>query len=195
MTDSKLVQRLVVAVDFTPTSENAIAAAIQIAQLVRGTALHIVHVLPIDPWIKTDGIERERQAIEATYTRLRELVLEVGARTTGHRWDQSFHFHVRLGDEVKAIHQLAVDVDADMIVVGTHARRGLEKLLLGSVAARLIADAHLPVLIARPKQLEGFPRTETLAAADPRAERHTLRGDRHDVLAVGPATPRQGGTP
>lgn len=186
MTESTgIVQRLVVAVDFKPSSEYAIAEAIQLAQRVRGTALHVVHVLPVDPWIKTDGLERESQAIDATYRRLRETVLDVGARTTGHRWDQVVGFHVRLGDEAKAIHQLAVDVDADMIVVGTNGRRGLEKFLLGSVAARLVTDAHLPVLVARPKELDGLPRTEKLAASEPGAPRHVSH-DSHDVLQLGP---------
>lgn len=184
-----VVQRVVVAVDFTPASEHAIVAGIQLARRVLGTALHVLHVLPIDPWIKREGLERESQAIDATYRRLRELVLDVGARVTGHRWDQAVGFHVRLGDPVKAVHQLAVDVDADLIIVGTHGRRGLDKLLLGSIATRLVAEAHLPVLVARPKELEGFARTEALAAADPRAERHTLRGDVHDVLQFGAPRP------
>ena len=181
-------QRLVVAVDFTPASEHALIVALQLAQNVRSTVLHVVHVLPVDPWIKTDGMERESAAMEASNRRLRELVLEVGARATGHRWDQIVNFHVRLGDAVKAIHQVAVDVDADMIVVGTNGRRGLEKLLLGSVAARLVAEAHLPVLVARPKEFEGLPRSEKPVPATPGVDLHAPRSDMHEVLQLGART-------
>ncbi len=187
MTDTtETTERLVVAVDFTPASEHAIVAALRLAQAVPHTALHIVHVLPVDPWIKTDGMERESDAMDAATKRLRETILEVGARTTGHRWDQTVHFHVRLGDAVEAIHQVAIDVNADMIVVGTHGRKGLEKLLLGSVATRLIADAHLPVLVARPKELDGLPRTEKPAAATPGADLHAPRTDMSAVLEFVP---------
>src|SRR4030095_12410676 len=70
--------------------------------------------------------------------------------------------HIRLGDPATQIHQVAVDVDADWIVVGTHAPKGLEKLILGSVSEALIRTARLPVLVARPKDLHGIERTETI---------------------------------
>jgi hypothetical protein len=68
-------------------------------------------------------------------------------------------FHVRLGDSAPALHQVAVDVDADLIVVGTHGRTGVEKLLLGSVAQQLMTIARVSVLVAHPKHLDGLPRS------------------------------------
>ena len=38
---------------------------------------------------------------------------------------------------------------ADLIVMGSHGRRGLEKLVLGSVAQRVLQAAHVPVLVVR----------------------------------------------
>ena len=43
----------------------------------------------------------------------------------------------------------ATAVDADLIVMGSHGRRGLEKLVLGSVTAQVLAHAHLPILVVR----------------------------------------------
>jgi nucleotide-binding universal stress UspA family protein len=190
-------QRLAVAVDFTPASEHALGMAITLAQRVPHTAIHVVHVLPVDPWIKTDGLPRESAAMEAATRKLRELVLEVGLRAPGRRWDQEVSFHVRLGDAVEAILQLAVDVDADLLVVGTHGRRGLERLLLGSVATRLVMEARLPVLVARPKELEGLPRSEVPAL--PRADAGRTpstalpRSDQRVTLELGARTPHISG--
>jgi len=187
-------QRLAVAVDFTPASEHAIAAAIALAQRVPHTAIHVVHVLPVDPWIKTDGLPRESAAMEAASRKLRELVLEVGLRAPGRRWDQEVSFHVRLGDAVEAILQLVVDVDADLLIVGTHGRRGLERLLLGSVATRLVMEARLPVYVARPKELEGLPRSEIPALPLPGSERAATnaallpRSDQRATLELGART-------
>jgi nucleotide-binding universal stress UspA family protein len=190
-------QRLVVAVDFTPASEHALGMAIVLAQRVPHTAIHVVHVLPVDPWIKTDGLPRESAAMEAASRKLRELVLEVGLRAPGRRWDQEVSFHVRLGDAVEAILQLAVDVDADLLVVGTHGRRGLERLLLGSVATRLVMEARLPVLVARPKELEGLPRSEVPALPLSGAERVTTaalpRSDQRATLELGARAPHISG--
>lgn len=49
----------------------------------------------------------------------------------------------------RGILETANTVGADLIVMGSHGRRGLEKLVLGSVAAQVLAHAHLPILIVR----------------------------------------------
>ena len=49
----------------------------------------------------------------------------------------------------RGILEAANSVEADLIVMGSHGRRGLEKLVLGSVAAQVLAHAHLPILIVR----------------------------------------------
>ena len=48
---------------------------------------------------------------------------------------------------VKAI---AAKEDADMIVMGTHGRKGIDRILFGSVAERVVKNSHLPVLTIRP---------------------------------------------
>jgi hypothetical protein len=59
-----------------------------------------------------------------------------------------------------------------MIVVGTHARRGVEKLILGSVAEQLVRDAHVPVVVAHPKDFEGILRSARPDAPRPGQELH-----------------------
>ena len=49
----------------------------------------------------------------------------------------------------RGILETASSVEADLIVMGSHGRRGLEKLVLGSVAAQVLAHAHLPILVVR----------------------------------------------
>ena len=59
-----------------------------------------------------------------------------------------------------------------MLVVGTHARRGVEKLLLGSVAEELVRIARLPVLIAHPKNLRDLARSDRPEPARPGEDLH-----------------------
>jgi nucleotide-binding universal stress UspA family protein len=49
----------------------------------------------------------------------------------------------------RGILETAQSLDVDLIFMGSHGRRGLEKLVLGSVAAQVLAHAHLPILIVR----------------------------------------------
>ena len=55
--------------------------------------------------------------------------------------------------EGQVIYQNIIDAatssNADLIVMGSHGRKGLEKLVLGSVAAQVLAHTHLPVMIVR----------------------------------------------
>lgn len=57
---------------------------------------------------------------------------------------------VLLGDAVDTILEFAEKENADMIIMGTHGKRGLEKILLGSVAHRVLQRAHCPVLVMNP---------------------------------------------
>jgi len=51
--------------------------------------------------------------------------------------------------DYRGILETASAIGADLIVLGSHGRRGLEKLVLGSVAAQVLAHAHLPILVVR----------------------------------------------
>jgi nucleotide-binding universal stress UspA family protein len=59
--------------------------------------------------------------------------------------------HVATGSPADEIVWLAAHLDADGIVVGTHGRRGLRRMLLGSVAEKVVRLAGCPVVIAREK--------------------------------------------
>jgi nucleotide-binding universal stress UspA family protein len=69
-----------------------------------------------------------------------------------------------IGFPAEDIVRLATEVQADLIVVGTHGRRGLSHLLLGSVAERVIRTAPCPVLTVRRAEHEFV---EGLGTADP----------------------------
>lgn len=57
---------------------------------------------------------------------------------------------VLMGDVVDEILMCAKDEKCDLIIMGSHGKRGLEKILLGSVAERVLKNAHCPVLIMNP---------------------------------------------
>jgi nucleotide-binding universal stress UspA family protein len=54
----------------------------------------------------------------------------------------------------EAIGTYAKDVHADIIVVGTHGRGGMSRLLMGSVAEHVVRNAPCPVLVLRPREHE-----------------------------------------
>ncbi|MBK6518048.1 MAG: universal stress protein [Polyangiaceae bacterium] len=64
-----------------------------------------------------------------------------------------FH-HVDTGDPADKIVALAAKLNADLVILGTHGRTGLKRLLIGSVAEKVVRLAGCPVLVVREKKHE-----------------------------------------
>lgn len=158
--------RIVVGVDFTEAGNIALDEAIRLSMRVGDDELHPVFVVDGDARRKLAVVDEE---LTRAYEQLRDRVL-ARLEAAGADGAHPVVFHVRIGDPAAAIHQVAVDVSADLVVVGTHGRRGLEKMLLGSVAEQLVRTARVPVIVARPKQLDDLPRTPAPDDADPRRD-------------------------
>ena len=150
--------RVVAGVDLSETGDHALREGMRLCRSLFGSELHIAHVIVVSRGLHdADRLEALASLLHARMDELREHVTR--ALQADHAFSQQIVFHVRLGDPAEALHQVAVDVDADLIVVGTHARAGVERLLLGSVAEALIRGAHVPVLVAQPKDFTDLPRS------------------------------------
>ena len=57
---------------------------------------------------------------------------------------------VVVGYAAEELLEIAAKEDADMIVMGTHGRKGIDRILFGSVAERVVKNSHIPVLTIRP---------------------------------------------
>lgn len=99
------------------------------------------------------------------------------ARLAGDAMIQRAEIHVGVGEPAEVLRQLAVDLEADMIVVGTHNKGVLERLVRGSVVYELLADAPCTVTVAMPADYSGRDRSPEIEAAHPLAvEGRTLTG-------------------
>ena len=175
------ILRIVVGVDFTELGDHALDEAIRYARRIDDDELHVVFVITDAPKRKMAQVARHLEEARAA---LRDRVI-ARCEQTGQRFDQQVVLHVRLGEPAEALHQVAVDVHADLIVVGTHGRRGLSKMLLGSVAEELVRTARVPVMVARPKELDDLPQSPRPDLADPGADLHAQRVMANEKLVIG----------
>lgn len=149
---------VVVGIDFDATGDHAMAEALRLAEMRNDLQIHAVYVISRNvESIRSDILAKRTVELEDIPGRLRKHIegrfgdlVSRAAQLT---------LHVRVGEPSAAIQQLAVDVDAELIIVGTHGRTGLRKLALGSVAQKLLEVAHCPVLVARPKDFSGLEKT------------------------------------
>jgi nucleotide-binding universal stress UspA family protein len=137
--------QIVVGYDFSPLAELALAEAAAIAARDGDLVIHLVHVIearvpsPEMTPIEAELLDRVRPHVERA--------LRVAEAET----DQRVFTHVRWGQPGNEILALAEEVEADMIVLGTHGRTGLARLVVGSVAEKVVRHAGCPVLVMRPR--------------------------------------------
>lgn len=146
-----MYQRILVPTDGSATSEKALTEAIALAKLSGGRIrlLHIVDTLAVAavadgfgaysaellPKLREGGqeiLQREQQRVAAAGVGVDATLDEVVAG--------------RISDRVQAA---VAAWPADLIVIGTHGRRGVQRLLLGSDAEQVLRSAAVPVLLVR----------------------------------------------
>jgi nucleotide-binding universal stress UspA family protein len=128
--------------DFSHTGDAAFAMAESLAK-ERGARLIIVHVE--EPVAAYGGGEFYYGTIEPNTAELRKMLEKIVPK------DPSVKFEHRLisGDPARAVAHLAEEEKVELIIMGTHGRTGLARMLMGSVAEGIVRRASCPVLTYR----------------------------------------------
>ena len=142
-----MYKRILVPVDGSPTSVRGLDEAIGLAKL-GGASLHLVHVL--DRVVFAGG---ETYTVDV-FGMLREagvrILQEAKARAAAAGIDAStFLSEVLPGRVSDVVVEQAKASGADLIIVGTHGRRGVSRLFVGSDAEQIVRVAPVPVLLVR----------------------------------------------
>ncbi len=142
------IQRILCPVDFSETSQRALAYALGLAQAA-GAELIVVHALEEAPLFAAyAGPQAGSILAEAENAARRELAELVADATLP---AARLRTEILRGKIPQAILEYAEQQQADLIVMGTHGRSGLEYAFFGSVAERVIRRARCPVLIVPPR--------------------------------------------
>ena len=136
---------ILVGSDFSPEADRALNLAVEVAKAL-GCALELVHAHEPGTYAMTapmDVVTFPEESAELVHVRqaLDERLAAVAARGVPATDD------VLTGEPATAILEKAREKDPLLVVVGSHGRNGLARLLLGSVAERIVRNAHRPVLV------------------------------------------------
>lgn len=149
--ESTMYRRILVAVDGSACANRALAAAVQLARETKAI-VRLVHVIDDTPMYS--GLDMTGDVTGELMRIMREHGAGVLARATavaeaaGVQSDSVLidRFGERLGDLMA---EEAAKWKADLVVLGTHGRRGVNRLLLGSGAEQILRLSRTPVLIVR----------------------------------------------
>lgn len=156
------LNHILLARDFSPVSDQALQYALGLAQQT-GATLHLLYadVLHEDPFgqgeagtgASAEARIRERLHADADGTPLADRYPDIAVQAEVRRDVAA----------APAVLSYAADEDVDLIVMGTHGRRGVRRLLMGSVAEEVVRRAQRPVLTVRKDEAaSGLPTIERI---------------------------------
>ena len=145
------IKRILVPIDFSPLSYAVLPMVAAIAQKFTAE-IHLLHVFEMGHQVDTETQVKEYQYFEKVKQKLAE------------RWELPEEFQKietqkvikhNVGPAGYGIVEFAQDWDVDLIVMATHSRTGLSKVLLGSVTEKVLRTAPYPVLSVRSQITNG----------------------------------------
>ena len=144
-----MFQRILLATDGSAASEHAAQLAVDLAKVhgARITALYVV-----DPYPYLGIGEANPLGFQAYMSAALEHAAQAHAKVMALCEKARVNFQPRLAEDVTAangILQTARQTEADLVVIGSHGRTGIARLMLGSVASKVVAESPVPVLVAR----------------------------------------------
>jgi universal stress protein A len=143
------IAKILAPTDLSKLSRAAVRYALDMARS-QGAEVIVYHVISEDgDWFdKDDSLNPAKALIPKQKQRLTEFVEKNCAEFLG---NVKIHEVVEVGVPYKEIVRKADEERADLIVMSTHGRTGLEQVMVGSVTATVVARATCPVLSIRPK--------------------------------------------
>jgi len=137
------VERILIATDFSDCSTRAVAYGAELAAVLRAPVVLVHALVPVLPIAGPEGYVPQPPPDDTE--QLLAALDRVRAHIRGHGVAEVDAVMVH-GPAAQEIVKTAVDRHCDLIVMGTHGRRGLSHLILGSVAEDVVRRANCPVV-------------------------------------------------
>ncbi|EMA28843.1 universal stress protein [Haloarcula japonica] len=146
-----MYDNILVPTDGSETAENAVDQAVDIAAKY-GATVHALYVVDVDATSYSLGTEQVDRIRQGNLDEMTE-VKEAADKATGYVRDRAADHgvdvkeHVTAGEPARAIRKFVEDNDIDLVVMGSHGRSGLKRVILGSVTEKVLRRTRLPVLV------------------------------------------------
>ena len=143
-------QHILVPVDGSETSFAAVKEAASVAKAFN-SKVTAVCVLAVDPFVAVEFVNTD-QFINDYVMKAKEEIQQILEQAKALFAQEGVEVETQIleGQTVhKVIVEAAVDFQADLIVIGSHGRKGFKKLLLGSVTQAILGEGTVPVLVVR----------------------------------------------
>ncbi len=146
------MKKVIIALDFDQSAEKVAQTGFEIAKGLKAEII-LLHVVAEPPYYSSNAyspimgfIGFDTTSIEIEEKGLHREAKRFLEETKKHLGDEAMDIYVLDGDVTEGIAGLIKKLNADMVVMGTHSRRGLEKLLAGNLAEEVMNQITVPLI-------------------------------------------------
>ncbi len=149
------MKKILIAIDYNPTAQNIAQTGYSLAKSMNAevTVLHVVadytyySSLDYSPILGFDSFSNLGMIQTNTVTELQNAAADYLQKIKSFLGDDAIQTMIKDGDSGDSILDAAKETNADIIVMGSHSRHGLDKILMGSVAEKVLRNSHIPLFI------------------------------------------------
>ncbi len=149
------MKKILIAIDYNPSAQKVAETGYKLAKSMNAeiVLLHVVadytyySSLDYSPIMGFDTFSNMGAIQTNTVLQLEDAANEFLEKSKNHLGDGSIKTLVKDGDTGDAIIEAADNLHADVIVLGSHSRKGLDKILMGSVAEKVLRHSKVPLFI------------------------------------------------
>ena len=149
------MKKVLIALDYNPSAEYVAESGYALAKSI-GAEIILIHVvvepayyssLDYSPIMGFSGFSSPEMLMLVDSTEIKNASRDFLEQSKKHLGDEQIRTFVAEGDPADAILESAKEFGVDIIVMGTHSRRGLDKILMGSIAEKVLHHAKIPMYI------------------------------------------------
>lgn len=156
------MKKILIALDYNPTAERIAETGYRLAKAI-GAEVILIHVmaepqyyssLDYSPIMGYTGFTSPDMLLLTDDTEVKKASQEFLDQSKKHLNDEQITTVLGEGDCADGILQAAKDLNVDIIVMGTHSRTGLDKILMGSISEKVLHHSEVPLFIIPGKKEE-----------------------------------------
>lgn len=160
VTPDQAVRRILVPIDFSDASEAAVQHAKEIA-LTYGAELNLLHVVEQPFYPSSYGIDSVSFPTAEIVERVEKQLGDLAREEIGY---EHVMIEATVGHPASSILDYVDANEIDLVVIATHGRTGLDRVLIGSVAERVLRQSPTPVFVVKPDRKSLLPSSAARAA-------------------------------
>jgi nucleotide-binding universal stress UspA family protein len=151
------ILKVLIALDYNPTAQKVAESGFSMAKAMKAeiTLLHVIS----DPvyYYSTEyspimGFNGFLEASQLNVDGLKNAALQYLDKTAHHLGDKTIRTLIKEGDFAESILKTAKEIHSDIIILGSHSRKWLENVLMGSVTEKVLRQTTIPLIIIPTKK-------------------------------------------